>query len=62
MRLPNNSQIAHGFTFCNDLATVKNMTFLVILIDEHEGLLFLVAQKNTKMVGGHLISVYPGPL
>ena len=49
--------MAHGFAFCNDLATVKNMTFLVILIDEHEGLLFLVAQKNTKMVGGHLISV-----
>ena len=48
MRLPNNSHIVHGFAFCNDLATVKNMTF--------------VAQKNTKMVGECLIPVYPGPL
>lgn len=27
-------------------------------VDEREGLIFLVTQKKTKMVCGHLISVY----
>lgn len=40
------------------LLTVMPIFGCPYTVDEHEGLIFLVAQKKTKMVCGHLISVY----
>lgn len=40
------------------LLTVMPIFGCSYTVDEHEGLIFLVAQKKTKMVCGHLISVY----
>ena len=59
MRLPNNSHIAHGFAFCNDLATVKNMTLILLhkrtqkwLVDvSFQSTLGLCSKKTATMNG-----------